>query len=86
MNTWKEKTRMLTQTHYPAQICQFHIQTRISTLLTKNPRTGEVKDLKHINNLFIKNKLTEKELGRTLALYCRVNYHFLSKFKRELCV
>lgn len=56
---------MPTQIYYPAQICQFHIQTRIS------------------NNLFIKNKLTEKELGRTLALYCRVNYHFLSERNEE---
>jgi len=61
---------------YPVQVCQFHIQKRIRTLLTQNPRSEAGKELKEINSLFIKNKLTEKELGKTLALYCRRNYHF----------
>lgn len=63
----------------PVQICQFHIQKRISTLLTKNPRSDAGKELKQINDLFIKNKLTEKELGKTLALYTKRNYHFLAE-------
>ena len=64
---------------YPVQTCQFHIQKRISTLLTRNPKTQAGKELKQINDLFIKNKLTEKELGKTLALYCKRKYYFLSE-------
>ena len=62
---------------YPVQVCQFHIQKRIRTLLTQNPRSDAGKELKEINSIFIQNRLTEKELGKTLALYCRRNYHFL---------
>ena len=36
--------------NYPVQICQFHIQKRISTLITKNPRTEAGKELNQINN------------------------------------
>lgn len=61
----------------PVQICQFHIQKRVSVLLSKNPRSLAGKELKQINDLFIKNKLTEQELGRTLALYIRRHYSFL---------
>lgn len=64
---------------YPVQICQFHIQKRIRTLLTQNPRTLAGKELKQINSLFIKNRLKEKELGKTLALYCKRNYYFLTE-------
>lgn len=62
---------------YPVQVCQFHVQKRVSTLLTKNPRTEAGKELRQINNLFIQNRLTEKELGRTLALFCKRNSNFL---------
>jgi len=64
---------------YPVQVCQFHVQKRVSTLLTKNPRTNEGKELKQINDLFIKNRLTEKQLGRTLALFCKRNHAFLTE-------
>ena len=64
---------------YPVQICQFHIQKRIRTLLTQNPRSEAGKELKQINSLFIRNKLTEDQLGKTLALYCRRNYYFLTE-------
>lgn len=59
-----------------------HIQKRIQTLLTKNPKT-DGKELKEINNLFIRNRLTEQELGKTLALFCKRNYHFLSERNEE---
>lgn len=68
---------------YPVQICQFHIQKRIRILLTQNPRSEAGKELKEINSLFVKNRLTEKELGKTLALYCRRNYHFLIEKNEE---
>jgi len=63
----------------PIQICQFHIQKRISTLLTNHPQTEAGKVLKQINDNFIKNRLTEKQLGRTLALYIRAYYSFLTE-------
>jgi hypothetical protein len=47
--------------------------------LTQNPRIMEGKELKQINSLFIKNKLTEKELGKSLVLYCKRNYQFLTQ-------
>jgi len=59
-----------------------HIQKRIQTLLTQNPKT-DGKELKEINNLFIRNRLTEQELGKTLALFCKRNYHFLSERNEE---
>lgn len=68
---------------YPVQICQFHIQKRIRTLLTQNPRSEAGKELKEINSLFVKNRLMEQELGETLALYCRRNYHFLVEKNEE---
>lgn len=74
---------------YPVQICQFHIQKRVSLLLTKNPQTYPGKDLKEINDLFIRNRLTEKELGKTLALFCKMHKDFLEetndqgRFKHE---
>lgn len=64
---------------YPVQVCQFHIQKRIQKLLTKNPKSEAGKELQQINNLFIKNRLTEQELGKTLALYCRRNSSFLEE-------
>ena len=33
--------------------------------------------------MFIKNRLTEKKLGKTLTLFCKRNYHFLSKKNEE---
>ena len=46
---------------YPYQVCQFHIQKGISTLLTKNPKSQAGKDLNTINKTFIKDKLTSQE-------------------------
>ena len=46
--------------NYPYQICQFHIQKGIRTLLTKNPRSDAGKNLYLINKTFIKDKLTKE--------------------------
>lgn len=64
---------------YQVQICQFHVQKRVSSLITKNPYSYAGKELRHINTLFIRNRLTEQELGHTLALYCRRNAYFLNE-------
>jgi len=76
-------------TDYPVQICQFHIQQRVSKYLTQHPQTEAGQVLKEINDLFIQNRLTEKELGKTLAIYCKIYMYFLSerndqnKYKHE---
>lgn len=76
---------------YPYQICQFHIQKGISTLLTKFPRSHAGRDLNEINKIFIKDRLTEQELGKKLAEYTHQHSDFLteksdndlSKFKHQ---
>ena len=45
---------------YPYQICQFHVQKGIRTLLTKNPKSEAGKNLYLINKTFIKDKLTKE--------------------------
>jgi hypothetical protein len=55
------------------------VQKRVRTLLTQNPRSHAGKELKQINGLFIKNRFTEADFGKTLALYCRRNSDFLSE-------
>lgn len=65
--------------NYPVQICQFHIYTRISKLLTKKPKTEAGKDLKQINDPFIYLRLSENELGRTLARFCHKHSSFLEE-------
>ena len=55
----------------------FIFKKTIRTLVTKKPNKWWREELKNINSLFIQNRLAEKELGKTLALYCRRNYHFL---------
>lgn len=68
---------------YPVQICQFHIQKRITTLLTNNPRSLAGKELYQINKLFIHNRLTEQELGKTLALYTKRHKEFLNELNED---
>lgn len=64
---------------YPYQVCQNHIQRGISTLLTKSPRSNAGRDLNYINKNFIKYKLTEQELGRTLAIYSKIHQEYLDE-------
>ena len=47
---------------YPYQICQFHIQKGIRTLLTKNPKSEAGKNLSIINKTFIKPKYRNSNL------------------------
>lgn len=64
---------------YPYQVCQNHIQRGISTLLTKSPRSDAGRDLNYINKNFIKYKLTEQELGKTLAVYTNKHNQYLNE-------
>jgi hypothetical protein len=58
---------------YPYQVCQFHIQKGVSTLLTRNPKSIAGKDLKQFNDTFIKLKLTKTQLLEQIASF--VQYH-----------
>jgi len=77
--------------NYFYQTCQFHIQKSVSILLTKFPRTEAGKDLKEINKNFIKDRLTEQQLGEKLTLFSQKHKDFLneksetdpSKFKHQ---
>ena len=64
---------------YLVQICQFHIQAGVSTLITKNPKTEAGRALKKINNAFIQKRQTEQELGSTLAQYVKEYQDYLSE-------
>lgn len=65
--------------NYPYQVCQFHIQKGISNLLTKNPKSQVGKELKTINDKFIKLRATEDQMGYQLALLCKRHVRFLSE-------
>ena len=62
---------------YPYQICQNHIQRGISSLLTKSSRSDAGRDLNYVNKNFIKYKLTQQELGKTLAVYTKKHKQYL---------
>ena len=47
--------------NYPYQICLFHIQKGIRTLLTKNPKSEAGKNLYLINKKFVKDKVTKED-------------------------
>ncbi len=64
---------------YPYQVCQNHVQRGISTLLTKSPRSEAGRMLNYINKNFIKNKLTEQELGNTLAVFTKIHRNYLNE-------
>ena len=77
--------------NYLYQTCQNHIQRGISILLTKSPRSDAGRDLNETNKSFIRDRLTEQELGLKLALFVKKHNTFLneksetdpSKFKHQ---
>jgi hypothetical protein len=64
---------------YPYQVCQNHIQRGVSTLLTKTPRSEAGRDLNYVNKNFIKYRLTEQELGKTLAVFTKKHQEYLNE-------
>lgn len=64
---------------YPYQICQFHIQKGVSTLLTRNPKSEAGKDLKQFNDTFIKQKLTKAQFKQHLEQYLQKHYQYLNE-------
>lgn len=76
---------------YPYQICQFHIQKGIRTLLTKNPKSDAGKSLYLINKTFIKDKLTKQEYLKKIEHHLKTHQDYtneisdtdLTKYKHE---
>jgi hypothetical protein len=64
---------------YPYQICQFHIQKGISTILTKNPKSEAGKDLKCFNDTFIKLRLTKEQFTGEIEIYLKTYQEYLSE-------
>jgi hypothetical protein len=64
-------------TKYPYQVCQFHIQKGVSTLLTRNPKSIARKDLKQFNDTFIKLKLNRTQFLEQMANYIQTHQDYL---------
>ena len=65
--------------NYPYQICQFHIQKGIRTLLTKNPKSEAGKNLYLINKTFIKDKLTRQEYLDKLKNHLETHKEYINE-------
>jgi hypothetical protein len=64
---------------YPYQVCQFHIQKGVSTLLKMNPKSEAGKDLKQLNNTFIKEKWTYSKFMQEIENYLKIHHQFLNE-------
>jgi tRNA-dihydrouridine synthase len=64
---------------YPYQICQFHIQKGVSTLLTRNPKSITGKELKQFNDTFIKLKLTKAQFLEQIETYLKIHQGYLNE-------
>jgi hypothetical protein len=64
---------------YPYQVCQFHIQKGISTLLTRNPKSPAGKELKQFNDTFIKEKWTHSNFMTQIEIYLKTHKDYLNE-------
>jgi hypothetical protein len=64
---------------YPYQVCQFHIQKGVSTLLTRNPKSIAGKELKQFNDTFIKLKLTKVQFIKQIEMYLKTHQDYLNE-------
>jgi hypothetical protein len=64
---------------YPYQICQFHIQKGVSTLLTRSPKSQAGKDLKQFNDTYIKLKLTKAQFLEQIENYLKIHHDYLNE-------
>ena len=64
---------------YPYQICLFHIQKGIRTLLTKNPKSEAGKNLYLINKTFIKDKLTKQEYLKKIEDRLKTHQDYINR-------
>lgn len=65
--------------NYPYQVCQFHVQKGVSTLLTRNPKSIAGNDLKRFNDTFIKQKLTKSQFLEHIEAYLKTNKDYLNE-------
>jgi hypothetical protein len=65
--------------NYPYQICQFHIQKGVRTLLTKNPRSEAGKELYKINKTFIQDRLTQQQFLHKIETYLQTYQDYLNE-------
>jgi hypothetical protein len=65
--------------NYPYQVCQFHIQKGISTILTRNPKSEAGKDLKRFNDTFIKLRLTKDQFIEQMETYLKTYQDYLNE-------
>lgn len=68
---------------YSYQICQFHIQKGVSTLLTRNPKSIAGKDLKQFNDSFIKLKLTKVQFLEQIERYLKTHQDYLNEMSES---
>jgi hypothetical protein len=68
---------------YPYQICQFHIQKGVSTLLTRNPKSQAGKDLKQFNDTFIKLKLSKAQFLKQIDTYLKTHQDYLNEMSES---
>lgn len=64
---------------YPYQVCQFHIQKGVSTLLKMNPKSEAGKNLKTLNNTFIKEKWTYSTFMENIEVYLKNHCRYLNE-------
>lgn len=64
---------------YPYQVCQFHIQKGVRTLLTKNPKSEAGKYLYTLNKTFIKLKLTKLQFLEQLENYLKNHQAYVNE-------
>jgi hypothetical protein len=64
---------------YPYQICQFHIQKGVSTLLTRNPKSSAGKELQQFNDTFIKLKLTKAQFLEQIEYYLKTHAEYINE-------
>ena len=64
---------------YPYQICLFHIQKGVRTLLTKNPKSEAGKSLYLINKTFIKDKLTEEDYLEKIKNHLETHQDYINE-------
>jgi hypothetical protein len=62
---------------YQYQVCQFHIQKGISVLLTRNPKSQAGKELKLLNDTFIKLRLTKEQFTDQIEIYLKTHQDYL---------
>jgi hypothetical protein len=65
--------------NYPYQVCQFHIQKGISTILTRNPKSIAGRDLKRFNDTFIKLRLTKDQFTEQMEIYLKTYEGYLNE-------